>query len=287
MKRLFFVFFCFLALGMASDAKDLNPDQKELQSSMFSFLKTEGFSPEIDSDGDIKFTKSGVIYWIVISDVDESPLYVSLQCNYTYGDGFSRERVESLLGYLSYYKGVKLLCFEDTYSLRAELYLTDADYLASVFYTLMNQIDAMRKDLVESCNKEDSKPAGAGLDRSRDVRELLSQWAEEARLEMPMDLGDGMIMVDCFLSGENFGYRYEVEEDMLGNMELLWGDSQTRDSFVDLMLNVLPVDILRHVADAGANLVLVMEGKESGRVKELTIPNEDIADHVRESDNSD
>ena len=83
MKRLFFVFFCFLALGMASDAKDLNPDQKELQSSMFSFLKTEGFSPEIDSDGDIKFTKSGVIYWIVISDVDESPLYVSLQCNYT------------------------------------------------------------------------------------------------------------------------------------------------------------------------------------------------------------
>ena len=59
-------------------ARDLNSEQLALRNEIMSFLKEEGYMPEIDSDGDIKFKSEGNDFYVTVSATDENPMYVTL-----------------------------------------------------------------------------------------------------------------------------------------------------------------------------------------------------------------
>ena len=64
MKRILLLFILIIAISSTALAqKKFNSEQLQLRSSIELFLREEGFMPEIDSDGDIKFKKEGEPYF--------------------------------------------------------------------------------------------------------------------------------------------------------------------------------------------------------------------------------
>ena len=148
MKKVLSLLF-FMVLVMNASAQQLNNSQLSLRSNIRQFLVEEGFMPEIDSDGDIKFKKEGKVYYVRISSTDTSPMFVSLSIGFTYGETYNRQNIERNMNELNLYKGVKVVCFDNSYSFRAEMYLTNADTFRYTFYKLMGQLESIRDELIE------------------------------------------------------------------------------------------------------------------------------------------
>lgn len=154
MKRLFVLLIATLLLfpTMTKAAeKDLNTEQKALRSEIFSFLKEEGFSPEIDSDGDIKFRSEGNSYFVTISAVDENPMYITLFMPFLNPDEYSSDAIVMATKALNKYKGVKVVCFDTSFRISAELYLRDSELFKESFYKLKSQMDSVNSDFLEEC----------------------------------------------------------------------------------------------------------------------------------------
>lgn len=141
---------CVITLSVY--AQDLTANQQKLRSEIMSFLQEEGYVPELDTDGEIMFKKEGTKYYIGIDNRDESPMYLRISLSFLYDDTYTREKVERALPELNRYKGVKTLCFDESYSYRAEVYLVDAEHFKFIFYKLMDQLDSMRKELKKICS---------------------------------------------------------------------------------------------------------------------------------------
>ena len=148
MKKLFLLLTitCLMATGSVW-ADDLNEQQYMLRADIQKFLNGEGYSNEIDNDGDIAFRKDGKRYYVSVSDVDDNPMYVSLALLYQYDDKYSRDNLLHLMPELNFYKGTKFLLNTYTYSMRAEMYLTSAEPFKNAFYKLMSQIASMEEEL--------------------------------------------------------------------------------------------------------------------------------------------
>ena len=156
MKRLFLniittVFASICSLYSWADSKDYSDEQLALRNEISIFLKEEGFLPEIDSDGDIKFKFEGRSYYVSISSVDENPMYVNLFIPFNNPDDYSADVVVLATKSLNYYKGVKVVCYDNSFKISAELYLRDADLFKESFYKLMSQIDNVCDDFMDEC----------------------------------------------------------------------------------------------------------------------------------------
>lgn len=150
MKRFLLMALLMLA-GLSAWSKDYTPEQKKMVNEIMSFLRVEGFVPELDKDQDIKFKYEGKVYYACVSDADTSPMYVVLQLDYTYGETYTRQKVLNAQQEVNFYKGVKLICYDNSYSMRGEMYLTDAEQFKYVFYKLMSQIGNMQDELRKIC----------------------------------------------------------------------------------------------------------------------------------------
>lgn len=156
MKRLFLIIITTILASISplyswANSKDYSDEQLALRNEISNFLKEEGFMPEIDSDGDIKFKFEGRSYYASISTVDENPMYVSLFIPFNNPDDYSADVVLMATKSLNKYKGVKVVCYDDSFKISAELYLRDADLFKESFYKLMSQIDNVREDFMDEC----------------------------------------------------------------------------------------------------------------------------------------
>ena len=133
----------------------MNTAQRRLRSDITQFLREEGFMPEIDSDGDIKFKKEGGTYYISIDYKDDSPMYLVMYRQYLYSESglFVKRNILKASNELNFYKGVKILCFESNYSFRAEMYLVNAEHFKYTFYKLLSQLASIEDDLETECQK--------------------------------------------------------------------------------------------------------------------------------------
>lgn len=52
---------------------------QSLQSDIMSYLRTEGYAPSYDSDGDIQFKKEGYLYYVIVKDIDDGYSYVEVR----------------------------------------------------------------------------------------------------------------------------------------------------------------------------------------------------------------
>ena len=141
------------ATSMAQDETGWDEEQLELRSDLFDFLKEEGFVPELDSDGDIKFKSEGQNYYISVSKTDDNPMYVSFFRIFNYPDEYSIETLVMATMELNRYKGVKVVCFESSFRIAAELFVRNAEPIKSAFYKLKNLIDSVKSDVLDECEK--------------------------------------------------------------------------------------------------------------------------------------
>lgn len=143
-------------LSFAQEKAEFNEEQQALRTDLFNFLKEEGFMPELDSDGDIKFKSEGGNYYINISKTNENPMYVVLYAPFNCPENYTMETVFQATKQLNFYKGVKVLCYEKTFRIGAELFLRDAEPLKDVFYKLKEIIEEVKSDVLDECKKVSS-----------------------------------------------------------------------------------------------------------------------------------
>lgn len=155
MKRLIITFVLGLlmlpSISFAQSVSDFNHEQLALRSDLFNFLKEEGFVPEIDSDGDIKFKSEGQIYYISVSKTNTNPMYVVLYRSFNNPEDHSLETIVMATKKLNFYKGVKVLCYDNSFRIGAELFVRNAEPVKDAFYKLKEIIDSVKSDFLEEC----------------------------------------------------------------------------------------------------------------------------------------
>lgn len=139
------------SISFAQSDSGFNSEQLALRTDLFNFLKEEGFMPELDSDGDIKFKSEGQPYYISVSKTDENPMYVVLFRSFNNPDEYSAETIAMASTKLNFYKGVKVLCFDKSFRIGAELYVRNAEPVKSAFYKLKGIIDSVKSDFLDEC----------------------------------------------------------------------------------------------------------------------------------------
>ena len=150
MKKLFCIFVLAVTCCAISFAqKSYNSGQQAVRNNIESFLKSEGYQPSIDSDGDIKFKRQGDVYFISVSDKDSEPYYVRLTKYYTYGERLNKTKISMAAPEINKYKMVKLLPNENSFCLDAQLFVNSASAFTSIFDRIMQVIDAAENELSE------------------------------------------------------------------------------------------------------------------------------------------
>lgn len=168
--------------------KELNDGQLRLRTELLNFLKEEGFMPELDSEGDVKFKSEGAIYYFSVSDRDENPMFVSFFREFSSLDEYPVETLVMATRELNLYKGVKVLIFKNSFRICAELYVKNAEAVKSVFYQLKGVMESVKSDILDECAKVGSASTSAAF--SSDVPFVVTQ-VEVANVEKNGDIIQG------------------------------------------------------------------------------------------------
>ena len=139
------------SISLAQSDSEFNSEQLALRTDLFNFLKEEGFMPELDSEGDIKFKSEGQPYYISVSKTDKNPMYVVLFRSFSNPDEYSAETIAKASTKLNFHQGVKVLCFDKSFGIVAELYVRNAEPVKSTFYKLKGNIDSVKSDFLDEC----------------------------------------------------------------------------------------------------------------------------------------
>lgn len=149
MKRLLLSLLAIMAVSFTGTyAQDLSDNQLKLRTQISKFLKSQGYSPEIDPDGDIMFRADGYHHWVVISRVDDDPMFVSLLRLAPYIPDFDPEQAFRASRELNLYKTAKLEIYDEGAGIKSQMYLKSWEAFADVFYKMMEVIDNVYTDFV-------------------------------------------------------------------------------------------------------------------------------------------
>lgn len=150
MKKYLFAIFAVMAIfPEIIMAGDLNSTQLRLRTEIKTFLQEEGYMPEIDSDGDIKFKKEGGTYYVRVDSKDDSPMYVALFKNFNNPNGYTKEQIQLASCEMNLFKGIKCICFDNSFSLRAEMYVVSSDSFKYSFSKVMKQISNAEDEFMD------------------------------------------------------------------------------------------------------------------------------------------
>jgi hypothetical protein len=160
MKKLVFslIFFSLLVGGVMAQ-KNLTSTQKNFQNSIISFLREEGYSPSIDSDGWIAFKNEGKTFWVGINS--ESPFFVVFsRSGFRVGGDDGYEYVASLWSCNEVnkeLKAVKMYCNGESVSLQIEQYTRSAEDFKYVFYKNLSSLTSASKLFIEKYDEWEKK----------------------------------------------------------------------------------------------------------------------------------
>ena len=148
MKNIFSIIVSLLFVTTGTFAKDFNKEQLALRLEIVKYLSNEGFQPKIDKDGDIIFTRNEVPHYLIINSNWNEPYLVTLYIEFSYDDNnYIKNNLESCITAVAQHKVVKLYCMENSYTYRSDIFCKDVDVIKTSFYSLLEQIDAARKNV--------------------------------------------------------------------------------------------------------------------------------------------
>lgn len=124
--------------------------KSELQDMYISYLKREGFQPEIDSDGDVRFKSEGFTYFIQVNEDDVS--YFRLVLANIWPIESEEERIE--VAFACDYanaevKVCKVHMVSDNVWISFEAFLPDPKDFKAIFKRAMNTIDLAKDKYVD------------------------------------------------------------------------------------------------------------------------------------------
>ena len=151
MKKIFSVL-VFLTTAICVLAKDLTKEQMAVRLDIVKHLSSEGFQPKIDTDGDVKFVKDNINYYIIINDNWSEPFLLTLckETPYNKEGVITKENVESCISIIAKYKTVKLYCYDNVYSFRTDIFCENANVFKSSFYRIVQEFDAAQQTLTKT-----------------------------------------------------------------------------------------------------------------------------------------
>lgn len=80
-------------------------------------------------------------------------MFVSFFQEFGYPEEYSRETFLVATRELNFYKGVKVLCFDNAFRITAEMFVRNAEAVKTVFYRLREIIEDLRSDVLDECKK--------------------------------------------------------------------------------------------------------------------------------------
>lgn len=183
MKQLISFIILSIFVIFPSSAQTLTEEQKTLRQEIYDYLKTNGYNPEIDDDGEIKFINDDLNYYITIYEKDTNPMYLTMFLSFTYSDEFSKENITKYANEVNLYKGVKILPFSNSYSIGADMYLIKSSSFTNGFSRLLSTIGSARNELRELVAKEDTDSSDAtpvnntpvSTDPSAEIKEITTE----------------------------------------------------------------------------------------------------------------
>lgn len=95
MKRISILAILIFFISIASTAADLSQKAQNMRTQLKSFLTSNGYSPSIDSDGDIKFKHDGGTYYVHFQDY-QSEVAVSIYKMYNNDTDLSSEALKNI-----------------------------------------------------------------------------------------------------------------------------------------------------------------------------------------------
>ena len=150
----------FLALLLSLPAfvseAGLTVAQKAMRTKMVTFLKEEGYMPEITDEGSIKFKIEGIIYFITLDERDTNPLYYTMSATFNYGDVITRDKMDEIVAEINLYKAIKMTYADNYYSVGSEVYLVDIDQFRYTFYKTKKTIQQALAEIPELAEKAGS-----------------------------------------------------------------------------------------------------------------------------------
>lgn len=159
MKKTLLFLLCLMASTLVFAQKNLNSDQLKLRNDITAFLKAEGFVPEIDKDGDIKFKKEGANYYVIFYEKNESPMFISMERYYLvpekYSETVARLTAEQLT---RQYKGIKCTYVpnDKAFRISAQMFLRSSEAFTDVFYRLVSVMEDLKDELLTTLEDEAS-----------------------------------------------------------------------------------------------------------------------------------
>lgn len=131
----------FVTIASAQNPSNLNSKQLLLRNQIQSFLKTEGFQPTLDDDGDIKFKRQGNVYFIRVNSSDEDPMFVSVSKYFNYSDAITRTKIMLFNDGENDYKMCKIVPGNNAFIIKAEMFLTTSSSFTDIFYRILKVMD--------------------------------------------------------------------------------------------------------------------------------------------------
>ncbi len=132
---------------------DLSPKQKELRTGIITYLKNEGFRPELDDDGDILFKYQGEKFYIVVDRQLENPMMVNLISSYSLPQEYSKLIVKVAANDINMYKGVKMVVTPESFQLRAEYFVQEPMAFVTAIEKTVLIISAAERELLACFEK--------------------------------------------------------------------------------------------------------------------------------------
>ena len=155
----------FLALLLSLPAfvseAGLTVAQKAMRTKMVTFLKEEGYMPEITDEGSIKFKIEGIIYFITLDERDTNPLYYTMSATFNYGDVITRDKMDAIIAEINLYKAIKMTYADNYYSVGSEVYLVDIDQFRYTFYKTKKTIQQALAEIPELAEKVGGESIGS------------------------------------------------------------------------------------------------------------------------------
>jgi hypothetical protein len=123
----------------------------ELQTMYKSYLSVEGYSPSIDSDGDVAFKKEGRPFWIEVNEDDLGYFRIGYLANYALEYEYETHQFPIAIDYANRRtKVAKVYSMEDggRFMISAEIYITKPEDFKVVFNRMISAINTARDNFL-------------------------------------------------------------------------------------------------------------------------------------------
>lgn len=148
MKKIFlYILLSFLSVATYA-ANELNEKQSAFRRELFSTLGKEGFNPDIDKDGDIKFEYENVTYFVSVDYRWTEPFLVTVYNQYSYNTEYTNAVMQNSISLVGQSKTVKLYCLKSSYLYESELFCTNANTFKNAFKPMLDQIKKARAEVL-------------------------------------------------------------------------------------------------------------------------------------------